>query len=170
MSYVTPVTNRTQAAPGYWNVADWTRVYGNSNIVRNLTAIMLDTPIAFNFLSLSLSITSFPQMSDFNTMLGNIEAVRLAVAGESIPGTETEIKDDWIAGLKNTQWDWEDVNLWESTLDVIWQYYGGPDLEVCPTLTEDLTITDGNHVIYIDCLNMDGYNVTLEGSAQLYII
>jgi len=91
-------------------------------------------------------------------------------AGVAVVGALTSIKDDYIAGINEDAPDYNDVNLWEETIDIIWTEYGGPDLEACPTLIQDLTVTDGNYVIYIDCLDTADYNVTLEGDARLYII
>ena len=175
MAYVTAITDRvlsditTPTSKGYWNIADWTRVYGNSQLVNSLAAIMLDTPIVFNTLT-APTITTIPSVTDFNTFLANIERLRLAVAGESIVGTGTEIKDDYTAGTGYESPDYVDANLWESTLDAIWNHYNGPTLDECPILSTDLTILTGAQEIYIDCLDMADYNADLQGTANLYII
>jgi hypothetical protein len=175
MAYVTPITDRSQAdiiaqnSKAYWNVADFERVYRNSQLANALAEIELDTPIDFDILT-APTITTIPAVVDFNTFLANIERLRLAVVGESIPGTETEIKDDYIAGTGQDAPDYHDANLWESTIDAIWEHFNGPDLEVCPTLTADLTVTTGNNQIYVDCLDMANFDVDLQGTANLYII
>jgi hypothetical protein len=175
VAYTTPVTDRalsdiqTPTSKGHWNVDDFERVYGNSQLVSSLAAIMLDTTIAFDTLT-APTITTIPAVADFNTFLANIENVRVAVDGESIPGTSVSIKDDYSAGPGEDAPDYTDANLWELVIDVIWVYFNGPSLDICPTLTADLTITNGNQEIYVDCLDTNGFNVDLQGSAKLYII
>lgn len=173
MSYVTPITDRTAAdiaalnSKAYWNVADWTRVYGNSQLVNSLAAIMLDDVIAFTLLS-TPTTTTIPSVTDFNNFLTNIETVRLAVAGEAISGTTTSIKDDYVAGVGQEAPDYIDANLWESTLDAIWDHWSGDSLEVCPTLTTDVTVSTLK--IYVDCVDMADFNITINGTDILAII
>lgn len=175
MSYVTPVTDRTYAdlvalnSKAYMNVVDWARIYGNSRLVNSLAAIELATGIQFNILSIPTT-TTIPSATDVNTLAGNIERARLAVVGESIPGTSTEIKDDYIAGAGEMAPKYTDVNLWESTLDAIWEYYNGPDLDVCPTLSADLTILTGAQEIYVDCINPGNFEIIIQGTGELHII
>jgi hypothetical protein len=175
MAYVTAVTDRTAAdlvamnSKAYWNVADWTRVYGNSLLTRYLAEIMLPGSIAFTDLG-SPTTATIEVASEFNLFLANIEALRVAVAGESIAGTTTPIKDDYAAGPAVDAPDYLDANLWESTIDAIWQHFDGPDLLACPTLSGNLTVTTGNNQIYIDCLNMSTFDADLQGTANLYII
>jgi hypothetical protein len=167
MAYVTAVTNRTAAS--FWNVADWARVYGNSQLVSALAEIELGSPIAFTSLT-APTITTIPAVADFNLFLANIENIRVAVVGESIPGTLIAIKDDWEAGPDKTSLSYGHANLWESTLDAIWSYYNGASLPVCPILSSDLTITTGNTYIVVDCLDANGFNITIQDGATLAII
>lgn len=176
MAYVTAVTDRalsditTPTSKGYWNVADWVRVYGNSQLVRNLAATMLATSIRFDILSTVPTITTIPSVTDFNTFLANIERTRLAVVSVPIPGTTTEIKDDYLAGSGQESPDWVDANLWESTLNAIWNHYNGGSLDVCPSLAANLTVTNGTTVIYVDCLDANGFDITIESTGHLSII
>lgn len=175
MSYTTAVTDRTLAdvqannSKAYMNVADWTRIYENSKLVSSLAEIELGSAIAFALIDTPTTST-IPTITWLNNLTGNIEALRVAVAGESITGTTTPIKDDWEAGVNKDAPDYIDVNLWESTVDVIWSHYNGSSYDVCPTLTSNLTITTGNREIYIDCLDDGGYNIDLQGTAELFII
>jgi len=178
MAYITPITDRdaadiaAQNSKAYWNAADWERVYNNSRLTRDLTEILLSAPIAFTHLP-TVTVATVPYGADFTNFLAfltNIETLRLAVVGESIPGTSTEINDNWIPGRDQDAPDYMDANLWESTIDAIWEYYNGPDLLVCPTLTGDLTITTGNQAIYVDCIDCADFNIDLQGTANLFII
>ncbi len=175
MSYTTPVTDRTYAdiaarnSKAFFNVADWTRIKGNEYITRSLAEILLSisvstTPIA------DVTTVTIPTASNINPLLTNIENLRLAVAGLSIAGTSTEIKDDWATGMAVASPTFSDVNLWESTLHAIWTYINGAIYDNCPTLTVNLTVTTGNRQIYIDCLDTANYTVDLQGTATLYII
>jgi hypothetical protein len=163
----TDITNRTSKA--FLNIADWSRVYNNSQLVNSLAAIMLDTPIAFTLIT-APTITSIPNVTDLNTLTGNIETLRVAVSSESITGTTQAIKDDWEAGHDKPSPTYVHVNLWESTLDAIWEYYGGPDLDVDRVLSADLTVTTGTTLIIVDSLDANGFNITIEDGATLAII
>ncbi len=175
MSYITAVKDRTLAdiaarnSKAYFNVADWTRIKNNEQVTRNLAEILLSISVSATTIG-DVETTNIPTASILNALLTNIENLRLAVAGESIPGTDTEIKDDWGSGISSTTPTWQDANLWESTIDAIWVYINGAIYDNCPTLTVDLTVTNGNQQIYIDCLDANSYNIDLQGNAALYII
>lgn len=177
MAYTTPVTDRTAAdiaaknPKAYFNVADWTRVYDNSQLVNSLAAVMLDQQITFNTLT-APTIATIPSVIDFNILVGNIEFLRAYFNNEvpNVAGTLVSIKDDWEAGFNKDAPDYVDANLWESTLDAIWDYYSGDSLQVCPTLTGNLTVLTGASAIYVDCLDTANYIVDLQGTAILHII
>jgi len=171
MSYVTAITDRvlsditTPTSKGYFNVVDWNRVYGNAQVTSSLVEILLSIPIVFNTVA-EPTITTIPTANGVNALTGNIERLRLEVITD-LPALTTEIKDDWGGTLSPK---YTDVNLWESTIDAIWDYYNGASYTVCPTLSADLTITTGNQGIYIDCIDAVDYNIDLQGTANLYII
>ena len=175
MSYTTPVTDRTYAdvaarnSKAYFNVAGWSRIKSNEQVTRNLAEILLSISVSATT-NADVTTASIPTVTSVNAILTNIENLRLAVAGEAIAGTTTEIKDDWTYGLAATSPTFADVNLWESTLDAIWDYINGAIYDNCPTLTVNLTVTTGNQEIYIDCLDAADYNIDLQGTAKLYII
>ena len=175
MSYTTPVTDRSYAdiaarnSKAYFNVADWARVKGNARVTKNLTEALLSIGVAWNG-TIDVTTASIPTVADVNALLANIEALRLAVAGESITGTDTEIKDDWAAGLAGTSPTFADVNLWESTIDAIWVYFNGSSYVNCPTLTATLTILTGTSVIYVGCVETAGYEIDIQGTGALHII
>jgi hypothetical protein len=176
MSYTTPVTDRTaldianRTTKGHWNVADWERVYNNSQLVNSLVAIMLAEAIQFDTLTVP-TITTIPSATDFNIFLANIERTRTVFIDsetDTHPGTQTEIKDDYIAGPQGTSPKYTDANLWESTLDAIWNYYDGALIPVCPTLTNNET--PSSSYVAIDCLDMADFNMDLGNLINLIII
>jgi hypothetical protein len=173
MAYVTPVTDRTSAdiaarnSKAFMNVVDWTRIYNNSQLVNSLAAIMLGTGITFDVIALP-TITTIPSVTNLNLLTGNIERIRVAVA--AVLPSLTEIKDDYIAGAGEVAPRYTDVNLWESTLDAVWVYYDGPDLDVCPTLSADLTVATGTNHIVVDCIDAANFNIDIQGTGNLYII
>ena len=175
MAHVTAVTDRTalditnRTSKAFMNVADWVRVYGNAELVNSLTSIMANVLITFGQLA-TPTITSIPAITDVNTLAGNIELTRLAAVADGVTGISTEIKDNYVGGAQGDSPKYTDVNLWESTLDAIWIYYDGASLPVCPTLTEDLTVTTGTNAIYVDCLDLANFNIDLQGTANLIII
>ena len=174
MSYTTAVTDRTAAdvaaknTKAYFNVADWSRIYRNAQLVNSLVEISVGAPNSFPVIT-APTITSVPSLTDFNALLLSIENFRTASAPiEAV--APTAIKYDWIAGVGQPAPKYTDVNLWESTIDAIWDYLNGSSYSACPTLTGNLTITTGNLDIYIGCLDAASYIVELQGSARLFII
>jgi hypothetical protein len=171
MSYITPVTNRTAAdiaarnSKAFMNAIDWDRIHNNAKLVNSLTAIMLEDWILFE----PYTFTSyFISVADVNKALANIERLRLTMAG--IFPNLAEVKDDWVAGPNQLAPNYQHVNQWESTLDSIWVYWGGPSLPVSPILSSNLTINTGNQAIYVDYLDTANFNIDLQGTARLYII
>jgi hypothetical protein len=168
--YTTAITNRTIAdittptTKGLFNVMDWTRIYNNTKLTNSLASIMLDDEITFSAITTPTVTTISGTYAIFNTLISNIERLRLAVASLSIPGTLTAISENVSA------FDYRDVNLWESTINSIWYYYDGDKILVCPTLTEDLIISDGEIAFFIDCVDVDEYEIIIEGSGVLHIL
>lgn len=175
MSYITPVTNRTSTdiiaknSKAYFNITDWQRIYDNTFLTKSLAEILLSSNISVSTLT-EPTITTIPTAANFNALLTNIETLRLAVAAESIVGAQTVINDAWETGLFKPAPDWEDANLWESTIDAIWQHFGGNDLDVCLSLSANLTLLNGETLIVIDCIDANNFEISLEGDAALYII
>lgn len=173
--YTTAVTDRTQSdidsltSKAYMNVADWTRIYRNSQLASSLAEIELSTAIAFVQIS-DPTTSTIPTIGDVNNLTGNVEALRSAVSGVGITGTTTAIDHAYTAGNAEPIFDYEDVNLWESTIDAIWVYYGGSAYDVCPTLSVSIVISSGSTNIYIDCLDMDTHNVEIQGTGAIAII
>ena len=177
MSYVTAITDRvladvtpTPTSKGYFNVADWTRVYENARLASALAALELGTPIVFNSATAPTITTVQGIHTALNILLANIERMRLAVAGESIAGTTTEIEDNWVSGANEDAPDYTDANLWESTVDAVWEHYGGPDLENCPSLTGNLVVGTGVTQIYVGCVDTNGYDITVNDTGVMHII
>ena len=167
MGYDTPVTNRT--ASSFFNVADWTRIYRNAQLATGLSAFELETTIDFNEVT-DPTDTDIASVDDFNTLLANIERLRLAVAGESISGADIEVKDDWIAGVGQPMFNYANVNYWETLIDLIWDHFNGDAVSECPTLTADLTVLTGERYLYVDCLNVDTYLLRVQGTGEIHII
>lgn len=174
MSYITAITDRTAAdiaalnSKAYINIADWSRIYGNSRLTSLLAAILRDEVILFDVVTMP-AVSDNPQTAGgkLNTILANIERLRLAVADEAIAGALVEIKDDWELGPDKESPKYTHANIWESTVDAIWEFYGGPALEVCPTLSADLTLIAD--YIVVDCIDTNGHTLDTNGHT-LYII
>jgi hypothetical protein len=122
--FVTPITDRTAAdiaaktAKAYLNILDWVRIYGNAEYVNWLLEYLSDVEIEFNTLT-EPTITTIPEgAGDINELLENIEQIRVW-SGIASYGGMTEIKDDWFSGPAAAAPDYEDVNQWEETLEII---------------------------------------------------
>ena len=127
MRYTTPITDRTAAdvtnktSKVYFNIADWLRVYNNTQVTKALVDFLLSTSVTFDTLSTPTTET-IPTITEFNTLLANIERIRLA-AEPTVTGL-SEIKDDWTAGPGAPSPDYLNANDWENVLDVIYNTIG----------------------------------------------
>lgn len=127
MSYTTPITDRTQSdvtnktSKAYLNVADWNRIYGNAQYVNGLFS-HLGTSVSFPTIS-TPTTSSFPSVTDFNSLLASIENMRLALVaiGINISGLTT-IFSSWVAGYSQDAPDYQDVNTWEQSIDLIYNF------------------------------------------------
>ena len=174
MSYTTAVTDRTAAdvaaknTKAYFNVADWSRIYRNAQLVNSLVEISVGAPNSFPVIT-APTITSVPSLTDFNTLLLSIENFRTASAPiEAV--APTAITYDWIAGVAYPSPKYTDVNLWESTIDAIWIYVNGSAYSNCPTLASTLTLLTATNGIYINCIDTSTYNIDLQGTSKLFIL
>lgn len=128
MVYTTPVYDRTIAdvlaenSKAYINITDWARIYANADAVNDLfTAVGIS--ITFNTLS-QPATSDIPTNSDINTLLGNIEAMRLWIATYASDRITdplfVEIKDDWSNGVSADAPDYTHANSWEKVLDLMY--------------------------------------------------
>lgn len=131
MAYTTPVTDRTMAdvqnktAKGYFNLADFTRIYGNNVEVNTLLAIFGASVPSFTTIS-GVTTASTDLLAIINTMVGNIENLRLwciAIQPSYFSGLTgfDELKDDWAGGPSASAPTYVYVNSWEKVLDLAYQ-------------------------------------------------
>lgn len=148
MAYVTAITDRKNAdiiarnSKAFFNVADWTRVYGNSLEVNTLLATNIYT-LSFDTLT-TPTAADIPTVSEINIMLANIERMRLWASiylrDYITDPLFVEIKDDWIAGQSNTAPNYINVNSWEKVLDLLNDYL---DPYTPPVVSGDWVWEDG---------------------------
>ena len=116
MPYVTPVTNRTAGSPGYFNVADWARIYGNALYVNGAIFTHTGNQLPFTVIS-TPTTSSIPQVSDFSNLLANIRVMYNLVSIISpIQGITTW---SYSSGAGATPPNWNDVNQWELCIDAM---------------------------------------------------
>lgn len=174
MSYITPVTDRTlldvvnQTSKGFFNAADWARVYNNAQLVNYLVVLYSGEDIVFHELTAPTRSTIPRGTADFNLFLTNIENIRAEMVA-SIP-TLIAIKTDWESGINVPSPKYTHANQWESTLDAVWEFLDGNAIPVCTSLVSDRTILAGNYDLYIDCLDLQNFNLEIQGTGQLIIL
>lgn len=172
MSYTTPVTDRTQAdiiaqnSKAYFNYTDWNRIYNNARLTIEVANVIGGESYSWDAIP-EAAMSTIPSVTNFNTLLENIELVRADVG---LATTPTAIKYDWEAGVAARSPRFIDVNLWELVIDALWVHFNGAVVTVCPTLNSNLTITTGNQGVYIDCIDMATFDIDLQGTANLYIL
>lgn len=116
--WVTPITDRaasdiTNRTPkGFWNVADWTRVNGNSTHLDALILNLLERDP--DLISLTPpTITTIPTATNINQLVENINRL----AGEaSLPSGVgvVDLVDDYTTGSAALAPDYNAVNAWEN--------------------------------------------------------
>jgi len=153
MPYVTPITDRTisdilnKTAKGYFNKADWTRIYGNSSELNSLIDTKLGDTITFNSVTVP-DIDGAPEdiLDLLNTTLANVTRMRTGLLANfpfvDITGS-LDIIDDWIAGDNETSPDHTDVNEWEETIDIIYN-------AVTDATLQEFNIADESDNLIID--------------------
>lgn len=111
----TDVANRT--AKAFINVVDWLRIYDNAEIINLLINTLFDVNVEFGFVS-DPTITTIPTVAELNTLLANIERIRIASGLPEILGL-SEVVYDWQEGSRVDSPDYMDVNQWEEVLYII---------------------------------------------------
>lgn len=132
MSYTTPITDRTysdivnRTSKAFFNVTDWDRINDNTAYIHNVVSDSLGVSIPIA--SLSEPAYEFATLIEdgggINTLLLNIEQVRLALVarGINIPSL-SEIFHSWEAGITKDAPDYNDVNTWEQSIALIYQFF-----------------------------------------------
>ncbi len=116
MAWVTPVTDRALAdlaarnAKAFLNVADWERIDGNTSEVQAQILSLLGTTVTLVDLT-APTMTTIPSAEDINTLVENIEAVRIGAALGI-----AALDHDYQPGIAATAPDYQAVNDWEDTL------------------------------------------------------
>ncbi|MBK8467725.1 MAG: hypothetical protein IPL32_18075 [Chloracidobacterium sp.] len=124
MTYITPITDRSEndiksrTAKAFFNVADWQRIYNNAQVTKTLVDLIQGGSILFDTLP-SITITTIPTVTELNTLLANIERIRVEANLPAIPGL-TSIFAEWGEGVGSESPDYLDVNEWEQVLDLIY--------------------------------------------------
>lgn len=119
MPYVAGVFDRilsditTPTSKGYFNVADWTRIYGNALYLKDEFQTLYGITISFTTLT-TPTRTTIPTADDINNLVIDIKNVADSM-GVGITGTET-MRTDW--GGVDTP-NYIDVNVWERNLDIL---------------------------------------------------
>lgn len=138
MAWVSPIYDRAAAditnktSKAYFNVADWTRIYDNSLIVRDDLVTLYGYAITFTTLTTPTTAT-IPSASLINSLILNIERARLA-SGLPLGIGLAVLKTDWPEGINASAPDYEDVNDWERNLYI---------LHVYPTYANDYRVCCG---------------------------
>jgi hypothetical protein len=129
MRYIEPiVTDRTisdvrnKTSKGYFNIADWERIDNNARAAKALVDFLLSISVSYGS-TITPEITTIPTVANLNTLLTNIENLRLAVDAYEIAGV-VPIKNDWQAGPGQPAPDYEDANNWERNIDLIYNNIG----------------------------------------------
>lgn len=123
MKYIEPITDRTitdvtnKTAKAYFNIADWIRVYNNAEMTNYLIGWLLEQSITFDTVAVP-TISTIPTAASLNTLLENIERIRVTAGLPIITGL-TELKTDWASGSSAESPDYLDANTWELVMDLL---------------------------------------------------
>jgi hypothetical protein len=123
MKYIEPIYDRTaddianRTVKAFFNVADWQRIYNNAQVTRLLVEYLRGATITFDAVT-EPTVMSIADATALNTLLANIERIRLASGLDTISGV-TEVASDWAVGVNTDSPDYLDVNQWEQVLHII---------------------------------------------------
>jgi len=109
------ISNRT--AKAFFNVSDWLRVYGNSELAHALTELYTGLSVSFTTLT-PPAITTFPSVTAINSLIQNIDNCRAAAYLPAATGI-VALDYDFTEGPGGTAPDYTDVNAWEQDLQLI---------------------------------------------------
>lgn len=125
MKYINPIKDRSEAdvaqktAKAFFNVLDWQRIYGNTQIANYLAAYLLSIEAEFHALT-EPTIETIPTVSDLNALLQNIENIRATMYVTSpLDSLSNPINTNWLSGISADSPDYLDANEWEGILDII---------------------------------------------------
>lgn len=124
MPYTTPVYNRTltdvqtRTSKGLFNVADWNRIYGNTQYVSNDLLTLVGLIVIAPTIA-TPTTSSIPQVADFNSVLACIEAMRVQMTTYYAAVISAITTLTYIAGAGEKAPDYLAVNQWEYCLDQI---------------------------------------------------
>jgi hypothetical protein len=117
MAWVTPINDRvlsditTPTAKGLWNVADWTRVDGNTAVIKAMldAAGYLDIPL---YSLTPPTITTIPEVADMNHLIENIERLAQSACLPALIGLAALVYN-FLTGANATAPYYTDANDWE---------------------------------------------------------
>ncbi len=123
MSWTTPVTDRAasdisnRTAKAFFNVADWTRIDGNSTEIQAL--ILSLSGVSVSLITLTAPTTShFPTATAINQLIENIE--RLRAQAYLPPNLLQVLRHDYEPGSGAQAPDYVSVNAWESNQNLMY--------------------------------------------------
>ena len=108
------ITNRT--SKGFFNLADWTRIYTNAETANPLWAAYKGVSITFTSVT-APTMSTHPTAADFNTLCQNIENVR-AASRLALP----VVRVGWREGKASSP-TWRDINNMEYALAVLIDFF-----------------------------------------------
>lgn len=127
MPYTTPVTDRALSditgltTKGYFNVADWTRIYDNVSAI-NTTLAAVGYSATFTTIS-TPTITTIPSATNFNTLIQNIKNIQAIVESFlNTPAGLAVLKADWVVGAGEQIFNYLHVNSWEQNILILYTF------------------------------------------------
>jgi hypothetical protein len=123
MAWVTPIYDRTLAdvtgrtSKAYFNVADWSRIYGNIDYLHDLFVTMMGVDVTLAALT-TPTITTIPTVADINALIEEIDLLRQATSFQPSAGVVPLIYD-YQAGNMVPSPSYISVNDWEKDLDLM---------------------------------------------------
>jgi hypothetical protein len=109
------ITNRTSKA--FFNILDWVRIYGNTQQIQAIVNVMLSLSIPITRLT-QPAITTIPAVADINSLIDNIEQLRVAACLPVATGA-VSLKSNYLAGNSADAPDYIAVNTWEEDIQLI---------------------------------------------------
>jgi hypothetical protein len=124
MPWVSPIFDRelsdiqNRTNKGFFNVSDWNRINGNISEVKDLILSILGLTVTITTLIVP-DTNVHPAAEDINSLVGNIEFVRIGACLPLTVGLEI-LKHDYEPGNGAATPNYIAVNSWEKNLNLLY--------------------------------------------------
>jgi hypothetical protein len=119
MPWIDPIYDRTnidvstRTSKGFFNVADFMRIVGNTVFLKNLTNTLRELSLTSEE-TITPTTSTIPTADEINVLVRNLEIIRIAIALPSGLGVVPLL--EYLEGIDGDSPIYTDINAWEKNL------------------------------------------------------